>query len=332
MAAANEANDANYADVKGMERLRSDLWWSLEESHEIMVWFACPAQVADLPREEQLRCWCIRYNIFYHILVVGTAACIIAGKWVHGALGQGGPVREDELPVEKEARILWIYATDGPMVVSAGVSMLWLLWVLRKGDPIRTNLVDLAVDACYVGGNVYFLEALKMRNVLLIRLAIVSNATFAIGLLALLLFQLSFTDPDLFNDDETNDLSLAQHWITWLLRVVVVLFAVFATACYLPLWSAHGTVLSCVPSCDAGLERIESGASFESNDDDDLIVSSRQRHLSSSTERRRRHPNWVLFCRHYSAIVSAAILVWFLLGFLVLSIPEGDSAIWDALL
>ena len=102
-------------------------------------------------------------------------------------------------------------------------------------NPTTLGLVlDFAIDAAYIGGNMLFVEAMKHKNVAQIRCAIAANATFAVGLVALLL-------------ESVDRVGWTTEWrwqqrATFAIRFGVVAFFIAATAIYARLWNAHGRV------------------------------------------------------------------------------------------
>ena len=152
-------------------------------------------------------------------------------------------MRHDELEVEHEARVQWIYFTDGPFACAAAFTVVELVrvFVVARRDvtlgwnPQTIGLaLDFGIDAVYIAGNVLFLEAMRCRNVAQIRCAIVANGAFAVGLLLLLALGVARVG---WNTD--------WRWeqrATFAIRFVVVFFFIAATAIYARLWNAHGDV------------------------------------------------------------------------------------------
>lgn len=92
----------------GCRALFDDLAWAVEESH-VMIIDLCPCLRRATVAEPQ-RAAFVRYNPFYWALLVIAVASILLGRWTHAIFGQGGPVREDELSIERQVRVQWIYA------------------------------------------------------------------------------------------------------------------------------------------------------------------------------------------------------------------------------
>lgn len=107
-----------------------DLQWAAMETHVMIMLYCYPHSFADAPMGDQLNYWSVGYNPVYWSLLVCGMPCVLAGRWVHAMVGQGGPVRHDELEVEHEARVQWIYMTDGPFAAAA----LFTLVELRGGN------------------------------------------------------------------------------------------------------------------------------------------------------------------------------------------------------
>ena len=88
----------------------AEVRWGYVETHGMMF---------DEPLEEFS--WWVRWNPIYWSLIIIIMFCLLPGRWVHIPVGQGGPVRDDEMPQEKLARIQWIYCTDGPMALTVAL-------------------------------------------------------------------------------------------------------------------------------------------------------------------------------------------------------------------
>lgn len=181
--------------------------------------------------------WWVRYNPCYWVLVVAIVACLLPGRWVHAPFGQGGPIREDEAPAEKLARIHWIYCTDGPMALGALLGVAELASYAAAGDfgddqDTWAATISALICVAYVGGNVLFLESMRRRDVVRVRIGIVANATFALGMLALLLMWITVRGWDPGSWD-------AKKWGTITLRTVVIIFYCAVILDYAPLWSLY---------------------------------------------------------------------------------------------
>ena len=220
--------------------LYADLQWAAMESHVMVILYCYPSSFAEAPMAEQVTFACVGYNPIYWLLLLGAIPCVLSGRWVHAAVGQGGPVRHDELEVEHEARVQWIYTTDGPFACAALFTVAELIAYAAEGGTLGANpttlglVLDFAIDAAYIGGNMLFVEAMKHKNVAQIRCAIAANATFAVGLVALLL-------------ESVDRVGWTTEWrwqqrATFAIRFGVVAFFIAATAIYARLWNAHGRV------------------------------------------------------------------------------------------
>lgn len=213
--------------------------WSWRESHFMIVQDTYPQSISALPYSEQVGHPCVVYNPLYWIGAVTTAPCVLLGRWVHAAVGQGGPVRDDELQIERVARIHWIYTTDGPFALSAILTMIYLIWLAfhsgRRGTGVDVagTVVDIAIDIFYITGNVAFLEAMRKKRVSEVRMCIFCNFTFATGLATLLVSGILRTHLQ-------SDWSWSRR-ATWTLRFLSVLFFAAATFIYSRLWNAYGS-------------------------------------------------------------------------------------------
>ena len=74
----------------------------LEFAQSIRPW-------SQLSSAEALRHVWLRFNPLWWLSIAGCAACILLGHGFHKACCQGGPVRDDEMEVERRARIWYVY-------------------------------------------------------------------------------------------------------------------------------------------------------------------------------------------------------------------------------
>lgn len=207
--------------------LAAEVAWGYAETHAMLL--------GDEPLADFS--WPVRYNPCYWALVVTIMACLLPGRWAHAPLGQGGPVRDDELPAEKVARIQWIYCTDGPMVLTVLLAAVELAYYAAAGDlgwnqDTWAALLSALIAAAYVGGNCLFLDAMRRRDVVRVRVGIVANATFGLGMLVLLAFWITIRGWDPGSWD-------AKKWGTIALRTVVIVFYCAVIFDYAPLWHAY---------------------------------------------------------------------------------------------
>lgn len=255
--------------AKGWRDVAADVRWGFRESHNVIVTLNYPSSIAGgLSYEEQCRHPCVRYNPVYWMCTLVTMPCMVSGRWTHALLGQGGPVRDDEMAIERDARVQWIYTTgaprryryvadlfsraDGPFAFSAFLTIVYLLWLACRGNAgenVDTAgvVVDIAIDVrglgadrrnyypqvSYIGGNYRFLEAMRHKRVAEVRMCILSTFAFTSGLAVLLVSGILHAD-------------IASQWswsrrATWLLRFLCVAFFTTATIIYSQLWNAYGT-------------------------------------------------------------------------------------------
>ena len=201
--------------------------WGYEESHGMMF---------DEPLERYG--WWVRYNPLYWALIVLIMGCLIPGRWVHLPFGQGGPVRDDEMEVEKKIRLEWIYCTDGPFAMTILLAIVEFGWYLSRGEiglNVKTEAVLLmtVIAAVYIGGNVVFVNSMKQRSVVGVRAGICANGAFAIGMATLLVLWIVQRGYDPASWSATK-------WGTIALRTIVILFFLSVIYDYAPLWDAYG--------------------------------------------------------------------------------------------
>mmetsp|Transcript_25067 Transcript_25067/g.75253 ORF Transcript_25067/g.75253 Transcript_25067/m.75253 type:complete len:281 (+) Transcript_25067:146-988(+) len=204
-----DADDMVKVPTTRAQRAAAELRWARDESHSMC--FAGPFEPS--------------WNPLYWLLILLIMACVLPGRWVHVPFGQGGPVRPDEAPTERIARIRWVYATDGPFALTALAGAVQLLssydWAVAFG---------LVLEVAYILGNIVFLHAMRKRNALQVRIGIVANNAFAIGMAILLV------DWVVANWHE-------RHWghraWTLIYRTVLVLFYLCVSIEYAPLWKEY---------------------------------------------------------------------------------------------
>mmetsp|Transcript_70694 Transcript_70694/g.197539 ORF Transcript_70694/g.197539 Transcript_70694/m.197539 type:complete len:240 (-) Transcript_70694:774-1493(-) len=75
--------------------------------------------------------WYLRYNPVYWAAFAVCSTSLFVGKRAHDFLHQGERVRLDETEAEHDARIMWIYPTDG---VACMLAMMDLALIAYMGD------------------------------------------------------------------------------------------------------------------------------------------------------------------------------------------------------
>uniref|UniRef100_A0A7S3NIS5 Uncharacterized protein n=1 Tax=Aureoumbra lagunensis TaxID=44058 RepID=A0A7S3NIS5_9STRA len=207
-----------------------DLAWAVRETHWMVMEYTTSAEYQKNTSYQEQRIDCY-YNPLYHALVIVGAICLVLGAWIHSPFGQGREkVRADESKVEHEARTQWILMTSGPFAIAAFFDAIYLLFYNADVE----IAIGLAVDSSYILGNVMFLEAMKRQSKPLTRLAIISNAIFALGLVMLLIGGIIFAA----NKHESN----AWKIFDWFIRAITVVFFLLATLIYAQLWHAYDHV------------------------------------------------------------------------------------------
>lgn len=173
------------------------LTWAGHETHTMMFDWLATRRFRELSRNEQLASPWLRYNIFYWLLLfIPVVLVMMFGRLVHSFFGQGGPVRPDEVPHEKEARVQWMYTLSGWFVQMILYDATLLVYyagngTLSKGATLPPHrpqweviVLHMIVSAAYIGGNVVFIRAMRLRNKVLVRFSIAANVSFGIALLA----------------------------------------------------------------------------------------------------------------------------------------------------
>ena len=173
-------------------KVKSDVEVSAHASHDMLVLWLCPAHFKALDIGTQYRhCW-VLFNPLYWILFLPLIPCIVAGKWLHSLWGQGDMMRPDETIEESRVRLHWIYCLDGPIAGAALLDLVDVLFDLplytqRKfKNSLISWLMTLIVTSAYVVANSYFLDVMRRRSLVGVRLVIVYQTVFAVGLLNML--------------------------------------------------------------------------------------------------------------------------------------------------
>lgn len=185
---------------------RGDVAWARDEVHNFIVATFCPDH------------WtrCLTWNPAYFVALALAVPSIVMGKWVHGIVGQGGPLRDDEGVVERQARIITVYMNDGLFAlgfVSAAANL---------------SFLDGLLNATYVVGNMFFLDAMRRRDLLATRVAIAANVAFASGIAALLALQSCW-----HSRWTRNEVANA------VIRSLALLFFIDDALTLVPLWSVY---------------------------------------------------------------------------------------------
>merc|ERR1711933_571685 len=106
-----------------------------------------------------------------------------------------GKVRPDETEAEHEIRVQWIYANDvnyfWSLLMDISALVLGHATMSEDGhDGTLSTSIALVLLTTTVGGNMMFLRAMRRRNQLGVRLALVGNAVFALSLAFLMSYGL----------------------------------------------------------------------------------------------------------------------------------------------
>ena len=174
------------------ERIKSDVMVSCHASHDMLVLWMYPTPFKVLEIDEQYRHWSVRWNPFYWAMFLPLIPCILTGKWLHATWGQGDMMRPDETVEESRVRLHWIYCLDGPIAVAVLLDLVDVLldvpfYTQRKfTNQLLSWVMTLTVTSAYVLANSYFLDVMRRRSLVGVRLVIVYQTVFAVGLLNML--------------------------------------------------------------------------------------------------------------------------------------------------
>jgi len=165
------------------------------------------------------------------------------------------------------------------------VGSLFLNLSNMQWNEVLTNVIAMGVAGSYLLGNVLFLQAIKMRRELEVRMCIMSSLAFGIGLtvaLATSLYRGPRGLPDYIHNgtmyesiletkyvhygpNATLTEEIEQHLpgISWILKFVVVGFMYMSVFCYRRLWNLYKLPLEEHPDencCQRVVRFLRSGA------------------------------------------------------------------------
>jgi len=271
---------------------------ALEASYDMIVLWLCPPCFHRLEEEEQRNHWSLWWNPLFWLSYLPLALCVLSGKWIHSLWGQGGRVRPDEEPDEMRARMHWIYAMDGPIASLTLLDLIDVLFDLPNYEQRKFQsdmlswTITLGVTSAYVLANSYFISAMKHRSLVGVRLVIVCQTVFAVGLLNMLVAGVirNKSSRRFGNDFFETWLEFA----TWCTRLTMVAFMLGAAFVYSRLWNVYK-------------------ADYRATGD--VLFHMHGRYL-------RRE------CERYAIIPIAAVLMWTLL---LVAYYNDDDLFWDAL-
>lgn len=322
---------------------------ALEASYDMIVLWLCPPCFHRLEEEEQRNHWSLWWNPLFWLSYLPLALCVLSGKWIHSLWGQGGRVRPDEEPDEMRARMHWIYAMDGPIASLTLLDLIDVLFDLPNYEQRKFQAdmlswtITLGVTSAYVLANSYFISAMKHRSLVGVRLVIVCQTVFAVGLLNMLVAgAIRNKSSRRFGND------FFETWLefaTWCTRLTMVRQP---TAAVPPAFPAHAraqrmhvhthmhnnmhTVVHIACICGLAISRHLSQVGFMLGA---AFVYSR---LWNVYKADYRATGEVLFhmhgrylrreCERYAIIPIAAVLMWTLL---LVAYYNDDDLFWDAL-
>lgn len=280
------------------ELLKADWDVCTHHSHDMLVLWMCPSSFKALSLEEQQSHWIIFWNPIYWAMYLPLLACILSGKWLHALWGQGDMMRPDETIEETRIRIHWIYALDGPIAFACALDLIDVIFDVPNYTQKKFTAgalswcMTLIVTGVYVLANSYFLDVVRRRSLVGVRLIIVYQTVFGFGLLNMLVAgamrnKMSHKNGEYMFESWTS-------FFAWSIRLVMTLFMLGAAFVYSRLWNAYRTE-----------RQLAEEVSF---------------HKHGSYLRKE--------CRQYAALPIAAMVIWALL---VLAAYLGEDIFWDAL-
>jgi len=205
----------------------------------IVIWL-CPACFQNLDPEVQRNHWILWRNPIFWATYLPLAFMVLSGKWLHSLWGQGDRVRPDETEEEMRVRMHWIYALDGPIGFLTLIDLADVLFDLpnyeqRKfRDSVLSWAITLAITSSYILANSYFIETMKNRSLLGVRLVIICQTVFAFGLLNMLVAGLIRN-----KSSHRYGTNVFESWLEYSARLTMVAFMLGAAFVYSRLWNAY---------------------------------------------------------------------------------------------
>lgn len=227
----------------GAAWLASDLRWAYAETHLMLL------EDFNLGSDAEwgalLASPYVLYNPVYWALYAATLPVVLTGKWVHALFGQGGPLTEDETRIEHSVRVQWVYPIDGFVFTALVLDVFRFAYYgavgelafarNKRGAELTYLSMATLLNAVYLGGNVLFLRAIARKRPNDVRLFIVSNYAFAVGLTVALVSSVQREGFFFHSHGKQRGVDAAN----FVLRASVVLFIVAAATIYAHLWSAY---------------------------------------------------------------------------------------------
>jgi len=236
-----EATEAKAEDASGEESclcvlgniLLTAIYGEYLESADMVLGeitrFTCfvPGTFASLPGTQQRHSPFLQWNPLWWTAVLSMMVAIVPGKLFHALFSQDRPLRQDELPLERRARIAWVYTFSGGMVCMLLCALLELIGGLHQGciGLVRASAVAMLLSVWYLLENAHLLHRMRCRQTVLVRGLIVNRIVF--GLAILLVFVLYVVRHDMPSSGDIK--------YTWTMSVLFGLGMMLALPGYVPL-------------------------------------------------------------------------------------------------
>mmetsp|Transcript_36842 Transcript_36842/g.97412 ORF Transcript_36842/g.97412 Transcript_36842/m.97412 type:complete len:311 (-) Transcript_36842:902-1834(-) len=232
----NVADSAKVLSRTAWTTVLDDWKMAYEASFDLITLWLCPPCFKALDEKDQHNHAIILWNPIFWAMHLPLVICILSGKWLHSLWGQGGRVRHDESMEENRVRTHWIYCLDGPIASLCLLDMVDVLldvpmYSQRKFQASFLSwCMTLTVTCGYVLGNSYFLFVMRRRSLVGVRLVIICQTVFAIGLLNMLV-------AGLFRNKESGRygnffFSTWLELVSWSARLTMVIFMLAAAFVY----------------------------------------------------------------------------------------------------
>lgn len=120
------------------------------------------------------------YIVLYLTMLVAILG-LVPGHLFHSCFCQGGPVREDETALEKEARMIWVYGFSGGFVLAIIIDVGLLLATMPEGKEMFGTVCALIVMAMYLGSNVSLLYHMRYKDATFVRLSAFAKISYGLA-------------------------------------------------------------------------------------------------------------------------------------------------------
>ena len=232
-----------------------DAQWSYAaaESHHLGMSFLLP-MTCDSQKDYEAAAkewrsyrWRVVYNPFYWPAWLATVLLIMLGRRLHYIADQHEPIAVPESHTEHEIRVWWIYPSDGAFAGGLFLVACDALWYAGSGKITESDcwsmlVISVVIYSSIITSNFLFLNAMRQRSSLHVKMFVAGNAALALALTILLItsgvrIATGNAPPSIRREMSGHGLLYVLY--TWALRVGFVFFMVLMAATYFRLWFAY---------------------------------------------------------------------------------------------